>query len=322
MKNRKVIFGILFLISGLVGFKAEAIEPSVMSQEAIAANNKWRAGIKRYFIEISSWELKTIKDKKYIEVKGKSNFPDDARLYVFLKKGSHSLNCKVVRLKGGLFLVDFGPLDANRYEGEYEIEVSLMRFSQNSPRVKAIIGDQGQKVADVRENTIIEFKDNHMEKISTFTHCTLGDETVIAKRKQKAVKYVKDVLMNLEKICDEIYLSCNNIKEQEELSNDSWILKRGVWEASIRQNQKEIENNYEIGALNDYRSIIKNLKLVISNITQLEAVCAQDIGLEDQIVNKYKSTSPEVLVRSIKTDINRINRSLSVMVGSEKEILP
>jgi hypothetical protein len=322
MKVKAIVFIVLMVLHITACSWAEAMQLSAMSQEAIMANNKWRNGIKRYSIEIMPPKLKKYKDRSCLEVNGKSNFPDDTRIYVFLKKGNHSLDCKVVRLTNGLFTTSFGPLDLKKFEGEYEIEASLMRIEQNTAKVKKIIGEKGQNITDVADGTIIDINDKQIERISAFSYCTFGDRESLFKKRDAAEKQLKNILLNLEIVCNQIYTSYNDIKEQNEFLTDNWVLKQAVWEENLRKNEKEIECNYELSALDDYSNVIKYLELIISNIKQLEAVCADSIGLQGQTINKYKSSSPETLVRVIKTDIARLNRSMDSTLLKDEEATP
>jgi hypothetical protein len=322
MKLKKMIFAILTFVIILICLRAEAIQLSAMSQEAIMANNKWRNGIKRYSIEIMPPKLKKYKDRSCLEVNGKSNFPDDTRIYVFLKKGNHSLDCKVVRLTNGLFTTSFGPLDLKKFEGEYEIEASLMRIEQNTAKVKKIIGEKGQNITDVADGTIISLKGDDIEKVSTFYSYMLGSKENINKKKELASKDLKDILVNLEVICNKIYTSYNDYQEGKDVTLEAWLQEQSEWLQELDQNEKEINNNYNLSVLDSYPNTVKYLELTIANLRQLDAVCSQNIGIKDKPINNYKSNSPEVLARTIKTDINRIGRSLVIVVSNDEVIIP
>ena len=322
MKDKEIVFIVIIFLSTFFGFQVEAMQLSVMSQEAIMANNKWRNGINRYSIEINPPKLKKYKAKSCLEVNGKSNFPDDARLYVFLKKGNHPLNCKVVRIKNGLFATSFGPLDLKRFNGGYEIEVSLMRFEQNNAKVKKIIGEKGQNIADVVDGTIINIKGDEIEKVSTFYRYVMGTEEENRKKKELAVRDLKDILISLEAVCDNIYFAYNSFQEENGITLDVWLKEQNKWLEALDKNGKEINNNYELSVIDSYSNTIKYLELTISNLRQLDAVCSQNLGIKESRINKYKSNSPEVLVRTIKTDINRIDRSFVSVVSSYEEIIP
>jgi hypothetical protein len=313
------ILTVVFIISCS---SLEAVQVSTMSQEAIMANNKWRQGIKRYQIEIEEVVVKEFQSREYIEVKGRSNFPDNTRFYIFLKKGNHPLDCQVLRLKDEVFSTSFGPLDKKALFGEYQIEASVMHFEQNTSKVRSIIGQRAENVKDTVDGTIISIKDGEIEKISSFYTFFSGNKAEIKKTKEQAGKEIKDIIKSFHAISSDIYKAYNNYLEAEDFEAKQWEEKQEKWLSQLNDIEKELNSNYDLNVIDNYHNMHKYTQLIISNLRQLLAVCTINLEIGEASVNKFKSRNPEVLVRSVRDDLSRLSRSLSSNLAQEIEIIP
>jgi hypothetical protein len=313
------ILTVVFIISCS---SLEAVQVSTMSQEAIMANNKWRQGIKRYEIKIEEVAVKEFQSREYIEVKGQSNFPENTRLYIFLKKGNHPLDCQVLRLKDGIFSANFGPLDKKTLFGEYQIEASVMHFEQNTSKVKSIIGQKAEKVKDAVDGTVISRKDGEIEKISSFYTFFAGNEAEIKKTKEQAGKDIQDIIESLNVISSNIYKAYSNYLKAEDEETRQWEKRQEKWVSQLNDIEKELNTNYELNVIDNYHNIYKYTQLIISNLRQLLAVCTINLEIKEAPVNKFKSRNPEALIRVVKDDLSRLSRSLSSNLVQDIEIIP
>lgn len=168
-------------------------------------------------------------DKAVIDIKGDTDLPDGALIYVFFKRLDNFISSGETAVKDGKFSIRFGPLKKRLLDGEYTIEAVFMPERQP---------------ANVNE-LIKGAKDKQKSKLIRAVYAlTIGNPEKAQKTQEEVKAEINSIISELEKLHSELTAmysaNKNNFNRQDwDKWSNNWFPKFKKIENKIRSNTEE-----------------------------------------------------------------------------------